>query len=230
MRIFTPRPPPRAGGAGGAGRQPRRRAQVGQEDPRPGQVGGGAQHRRPGQAGRAEQAEQGRGGRGRRRHPLVRPPGVAPLLVDVAAVRLGPALAGPDAPLQRPGGVGDVEQQGAGRGLDRDALQDRVRGQRGQRRAQRVAARVTEEHPGPAGVPRQEGERARGHRRARRDQEPVVQPPAQAGVDQAGDQGVRPGNAVDAVHEVEGVHEPGDPRGAQHDQQRQRRRRARPGR
>jgi len=46
-----------------------------------------------------------------------------------------------------------------------------------------------------------------------------VLPPSQACVDHTSDQGVRAGNTVDAVHEIEGVHEPGDPRRAGRDEQ-----------
>src|ERR1035441_6473573 len=76
--------------------------QVNREDAERGDIGGGPQASVAGEAGRAEQAEQQRAARGRRGDSLVRPAQVAQLLVGVRAVRLEEALAGADAPLQRP--------------------------------------------------------------------------------------------------------------------------------
>jgi hypothetical protein len=128
-------------------------------------------------------------------------------------VWLKPALFGPDAPLQRPRGVREIQGQRAERGLHGDAADDRAGRQHGQRRTQRVAADVAEEDLGIARVPGQEGQSAGRHGRTGREQEPIRPPPAEARVGHAADQGVRPGNAVHAVHEVERVDESGDPHG-----------------
>ena len=103
----------------------------------------------------------------------------------MTAVRLKPALAGPDTPLQRPCRVGDIERKGTERGLDGDSVPNGVCSQYREGRTKRVAARVAQEYPGPAGVPRQEYECADGDGRARGQQEPVVPPPPQAGLDDA---------------------------------------------
>jgi hypothetical protein len=130
-------------------------------------------------------------------------------------VRLQPALCGPDAPLQRPRRVREIQGQRAKRGLHGDAADDRAGRQHGQCRAQRIAADVAEEDLGVASVPGQERQGAGRYGRADREQEPIRPPPAEARVGNAADQGVRPGNAVHAVHEVERVHEAGDPHGGE---------------
>src|SRR6266487_6921280 len=102
-------------------------------------------------------------------------------------MRLQPALAGPDAPLERPRGVRDVKGQWAERSLCRDAPEDCVRRQHGQCRTESVAAHVAEEDARTAKVPRQEGEGADRYRHTGRAQELIRPPPPEAGVDNATD-------------------------------------------
>ena len=126
---------------------------------------------------------------------------------------LKPAFASPDAPLQRPRGVGEVEGERTGRRFDRHGVQDGVRREDGQGHAQRVAADVPQEYPGAERIPGQESERTGGDRSARGDQERVAAPGSEAGVGHATDQGMRGGDTVDAVHEVKYVDDTGDPDG-----------------
>jgi hypothetical protein len=132
----------------------------------------------------------------------------------VRAVPLKPAFASPDAPLQCPCGVGEVECERADRRFGRHAVQDGVAREDGQGDAQRVAADVAQEYPGMERVPGQESECAGGDRSAGGDQEWVGEPCSEAGVGHATDQGMRCGDTVHAVHEVECVDDPGDPDGA----------------
>ena len=129
------------------------------------------------------------------------------------AVPLEPAFAGPDAPLQRPCGVREVQGERADRRFDRHIVQDGICREDRHRRAQRVAADVAQEYPRPGRVPRQEGERDRGDRGARGEQERVRAPRPEAAVGHAADHGVRGRDTVHAVHEVERVDDPRDPHG-----------------
>jgi hypothetical protein len=128
-------------------------------------------------------------------------------------VPLEPALASPDAPLQGPRGVREVQGERADGRFGRHAVQHRVRREHGQGHAQRVAADVAQEHPGAERIPGQESERTGGDRGARGDQEGVAAPCSEVGVGHATDQGMRGGDTVDAVHEVKHVDDPGDPDG-----------------
>jgi hypothetical protein len=128
-------------------------------------------------------------------------------------VPLEPAFASADAPLQRPCGVREVQGERADRRFDRHMVQDGIGRQDRHRRAQRVAADVAQKDPCPDRVPRQEGERDRGDRGARGEQERVRAPRPEAAVGHATDQGMRRRDAVHAIHEVESVHDPGDPHG-----------------
>jgi hypothetical protein len=136
-------------------------------------------------------------------------------------VSLEPALAGADAPLQRPCRVREVQGERGDSGFDRHAVQHGVARQHRQRHAQRVAANIAQEYPGADRVPRQEGERAGGDRGASGDQERVRAPCPEAGISHATDQGMGGRDAVHAIHEVEGVHDPGDPEGTYRNENRQ---------
>jgi hypothetical protein len=131
----------------------------------------------------------------------------------VRAVPLEPAFASADAPLQRPCGVREVQGERADRRFDRHMVQDGIGRQDRHRRAQRVAADVAQEDPCPDRVPRQEGERDRGDRGARGEQERVRAPRPEAAVRHASDKGMRGRDTVHAVHEVERVDDPGSPHG-----------------
>lgn len=143
----------------------------------------------------------------------MRPARVAPALIDVRTVPLEPAFARADAPQQRPCGVREVQGERADRRFGRHTVHDGIRREDRQCRAQRVAAHVAEEDPGAERVPRQEGERDGGHRGARGDQERVRPPRPKAAVGHSTGQCMRRRDAVHAIHEVESVHDPGDPHG-----------------
>jgi len=141
----------------------------------------------------------------------VRPAYVAPLLVDMGAMGLGPVLTGPDAPLQGPCGVREVQGKRSQDGLYRDAADHGACGEHCQRGPQPVAADITEEDPCPDRIPRQEGERAGRDRGATGGQEHIRPPQTEAPKGSAADQRMSGGNAVHPVHEVEHVHEGGYP-------------------
>jgi len=126
-------------------------------------------------------------------------------------MRLRPARAGPDAPLQRPRGVREIQGERPEDGLDRDAADHGACGQHRQRGPEPVAADIAEEDPGPDRVPGQEGECAGRDRSAACGKEYVMLPDPQAREGGAADQRVSGGNAVHPVHEVERVYEGGYP-------------------
>ena len=136
------RPPPVAGKARASTGRPRARR------PRPGPLPP-AMPCRPA-AEHAEQAEQHGQRRRQYRDLRVRPPRVAPALVDMRAVRLEPPLAVPDPPLQRPGHVREIQRHRPGDGVGGHAEHHQADGQHRQGPADRVAADVAEEDPGTA--------------------------------------------------------------------------------
>jgi hypothetical protein len=126
-------------------------------------------------------------------------------------MRLRPGRTGPDAPLQCPRSVREVQGERSEGSLDRDAADHGARGQHGQRGPEPVAADIAEEDPGPDGVPGQERQRAGRDRSAARGQEHIRPPYPEACEDSAADERVRGGDAVYAIHEVERVDEGGYP-------------------
>jgi hypothetical protein len=129
----------------------------------------------------------------------------------MGAMRLRPARTGPDAPLQRPRSVREIQTERPEDGLDRDPADHGARGEHGQRGPEPVAADIAEEDPGPDHVPGQERQRADRDRSAAGGQKHVLPPQPEAGKDSAADERVRGGDAVDPIHEVERVDEGGDP-------------------
>jgi hypothetical protein len=127
------------------------------------------------------------------------------------AVPLEPPLAAPDPPLQRPGHVREVQRHGPGDGVGRHAEHHQAGREHRQGPADRVATHVAEEDPGTNRVPRQERAGPCRERKARGDTEPILPPARKARVGHTADQCVGAGDAVDAVHEVEGVHEADQP-------------------
>jgi hypothetical protein len=124
---------------------------------------------------------------------------------------LRPTRTRPDAPLQRPRGVREIKGQRTEDGLYRDAADHGAGGEHRQRGPKAVAADVSEEDPCPERVPGEESQRAGCDRSAAGGKEHIMSPRPEKCERGAADHRVRGGNAVNAVHEVERVHEGGHP-------------------